>query len=52
MLASPAVREADWISTAPSTWAEADLTEGPNRLSLTYVTGTVLLNRIELLRKQ
>ena len=52
LLASPAVREADWISTAPSTWAEADLTEGPNRLSLTYVTGTVLLNRIELLRKQ
>ena len=52
ILVSPTVREADWITTAPSTWAEAELTEGPNRLSLTYMTGTVLLNRIELIRRK
>lgn len=52
ILVAPTVREADWITTAPSTWAEAELTEGPNRLSLTYMTGTVLLNRIELIRRR
>lgn len=46
----PPVREADWTATSHSTWVPADLGQGPNRLSLTYETGTILLNRIELIR--
>lgn len=48
----PPVRRMDWITTAVSTGTDVTLAEGYNRLSLTYVTGTILLNRIDLFEKR
>lgn len=48
----PPVRRMDWITTALSTGTEVTLAEGSNRLSITYVTGTILLNRIDLFEKK
>lgn len=49
-LLCPPARAVDWVSTTPSTWVDTNLNEGLNRLSLTYINGTILLNRIELLK--
>ena len=44
------VRKADWVTTAESTNVAVTLTEGLNRLSLTYVSGTILFNRIDFFK--
>lgn len=50
-LACPPGRRADWITTHPSTILTVPLREGPNKLSLYYINGTILLNEIHLLKK-
>ncbi|MCM1521286.1 MAG: hypothetical protein NC039_01375 [Muribaculaceae bacterium] len=50
-LVCPPVTPGDWIKTEPSTWLEAELEAGVNHLSLTYINGTILFNRIEFLKK-
>ncbi|MCM1164020.1 MAG: hypothetical protein NC339_07220 [Muribaculaceae bacterium] len=47
VLVCPPVPRGSWTDISPSTWVEADLSSGLNRLSLTYITGTILFNRIE-----
>lgn len=49
LLLCPPVREADWIRTGESTIVVTELKETPCRLSLTYVTGTILLNYIDII---
>lgn len=50
-LVFPPRRPLDWISVFPSTTALVRLKAGPNKIALTYIQGTILLNRISLLRK-
>ncbi len=50
-LACPPGRRADWITTHPSTILTVPLREGPNKLSLYYINGTILLNEIRLLKR-
>lgn len=47
----PARRPLDWISVFPSTTAVVRLKAGPNKIALTYIQGTILLNKISLLKK-
>lgn len=46
------VRRADWISTRKSSTLRVRLEEGVNKLSFTYVGGTILLHDINMLRKE
>lgn len=48
----PPRRALDWISVYPSTTAAVRLKAGTNKIALTYIQGTILLNKISLLRKQ
>lgn len=48
----PPRRALDWISVYPSTTATVRLKAGTNKIALTYIQGTILLNKISLLRKQ
>lgn len=48
ILVCPTSRPGDWVNTTLSTPVEVTLDEGVNRLSLTYITGTILFNRLEL----
>lgn len=47
ILVCPTSGIADWVTTTASTPVEVTLAEGFNRLSLTYITGTILFRRIE-----
>jgi len=47
VLVCPTSTKGDWVNTTASTPVEVTLAEGFNRLSLTYITGTILFNRIE-----
>ncbi|MDE5750251.1 MAG: hypothetical protein K2H87_05730, partial [Duncaniella sp.] len=48
VLVCPTSYPGDWVRTTLSTPVEVTLDEGVNRLSLTYITGTILFNRLEL----
>lgn len=48
----PSRRPNDWVRVFPSTTAVVSLKEGVNKLSLTYISGTILLNKITLLKKE
>lgn len=41
----------DWITVFPSTTAVVHLDEGVNKLSLTYIQGTLLFNKLTLLKR-
>ena len=41
----------NWVSVRNSSWIKVSLDEGPNKLALTYVSGTILLNDIILIKK-
>lgn len=47
----PARRPGDWVSVYPSTTSVVTLTEGVNKISLTYVRGTILFNRLTLIKR-
>lgn len=47
----PPRRALDWISVYPSTTAEVHLNAGVNKLALTYIQGTILFNRITLIKR-
>lgn len=51
-LVFPPRRALDWISVYPSTTATVSLKAGTNKIALTYIQGTILLNKISLLKKQ
>lgn len=42
----------EWIHVYPSTTAIVHLNEGFNKISLTYIQGTILFNRLTLMRRQ
>lgn len=48
----PSRRPNDWVRVYPSTTVAVSLKEGVNKLSLTYIGGTILLNKITLLKKE
>lgn len=50
-LICPAVSPDDWIAVHPSNTVVVSLREGPNKIALTYIGGTILLNKITLLKK-
>ncbi|MCM1355952.1 MAG: hypothetical protein NC212_06070 [Staphylococcus sp.] len=52
VLLFPARQPNDWVKVFPSTTAVVTLEEGVNKLALTYIRGTILLNKISLLKKQ
>lgn len=47
----PALSQDDWITVRPSNTVVVSLREGPNKIALTYIEGTMLLNKITLLKK-
>lgn len=47
----PALSPDDWITVRPSNTVVVSLREGPNKIALTYIEGTMLLNKITLLKK-
>lgn len=51
MLVCPSVTPNNWIKPHPSSVLRVSLNEGVNKISLTYLSTTLLLHRINLLRK-
>lgn len=51
MIVCPTVALNNWVTTRPSSVLTVNLDEGVNKISLTYAGTTMLLNRINLLRK-
>lgn len=51
VIVCPAVTLNDWVTVHPSSVMEVTLDEGVNKLSLTYMNSTMLLNRINLMLK-
>ena len=47
----PAGRPNDWITVIPSNTVTVRLRKGVNKIALTYIRGTMLLNKITLLKK-
>ena len=47
----PPRKALDWISVYPSTTAEIHLKAGVNKLALTYIQGTILFNRLTLIKR-
>lgn len=52
ILLCPAITAGDWISVHPSNTIAVRLKQGSNKISLTYIQGTMLLNKITLLKKR
>ncbi len=50
-LVCPSFHHDDWVTVRPSNTVVVSLQEGPNKIALTYISGTMLLNRITLLKK-
>ncbi|MDE7147521.1 MAG: hypothetical protein K2O20_03940, partial [Duncaniella sp.] len=50
-LVCPSFHHDDWVTVRPSNTVVVSLQEGPNKIALTYIGGTMLLNRITLLKK-
>lgn len=48
---SPSVRPDDWITTGSSNTLTIPLKRGVNKIALTYIRGTMLLNKITLIKK-
>lgn len=47
----PSLCQNDWITVYPSNTVVVRLVAGPNKIALTYVGGTILFNKLTLLRK-
>ncbi|MCM1076283.1 MAG: hypothetical protein NC411_02860 [Bacteroides sp.] len=50
-VAFPPRQANDWVRVYPSTTSVVHLKEGVNKLSLTYLQGTILFNKLTLLRR-
>lgn len=51
LIICPAIKTDDWITVHDSNTVTVTLHKGVNKISLTYIRGTMLLNRISILRK-
>lgn len=51
VIVCPSVTPGNWVATHPSSILKIRLNEGTNKISLTYINSTILLNHIHLLKK-